>query len=50
MDLKKITKKLIGCVNKILGPGFLESVYKESLTYDLTNAGRMVELQTNNYY
>jgi hypothetical protein len=32
MELNKITEKIIGCaigVNKILGPGFLDSVYEE---------------------
>ncbi len=48
MELNKITEKIIGCaieVHKILGPGLLESVYEECLTYELTCAGLKVERQ-----
>jgi GxxExxY protein len=48
MELSKITEKIIGCaigVHKFLGPGLLESVYEECLTYELTKAGLKVERQ-----
>jgi GxxExxY protein len=48
MELNKITETIIGCaigVHKILGPGLLESVYEECLTYELNNAGLKVERQ-----
>ncbi|MCX6276922.1 MAG: GxxExxY protein [Bacteroidetes bacterium] len=49
MEINRITEKIIGCaieVHKHLGPGLLESVYQECLSYELQNAGLMVEEQT----
>ena len=40
-----LTKRIIGCaidVHKILGPGLLESTYRECLFYELQNAGLIV--------
>lgn len=42
----QITESIIGCaikVHKALGPGLLESAYKECLYYELNNAGLYVE-------
>jgi len=41
----EITEKIIGCaleVHKTLGPGLLESAYKECLFYKLTKSGLIV--------
>ena len=38
MDINNLTHKVIGCaykVHKVLGPGFLEKVYENSLTLEL---------------
>ncbi len=46
LNLEEIAKKVIGCaikVNKALGPGLLESAYKECLYYELIKAGLFVE-------
>ena len=48
MDKDPLTDKIIGCaieVHKNLGPGLLESVYKECLHYELLNNGLFVERQ-----
>lgn len=42
MEPNQITEKIIGCaieVHKILGPGLLESVYEECLSYELITSG-----------
>ena len=46
MTENQITEKIIGCaikVHKELGPGLLESAYKECLYYELQKAGLKVE-------
>ena len=46
MTENQITEKIIGCaikVHKELGPGLLESAYKECLYYELQKAGMKVE-------
>ena len=43
-----LTEKIIGCAMKVhrqLGPGFLESVYRNALTFELRRAGLTVELE-----
>ncbi|MDJ0842348.1 MAG: GxxExxY protein [Acidobacteriota bacterium] len=42
MYINQLTKKVIGLAIKVhrkLGPGFLESVYKAALAYELSQAG-----------
>ena len=46
MEHEAQTRVIIGCamtVHRALGPGFLESVYKIALTYELRLAGMRVE-------
>ncbi len=46
--LNDLSNKIIGCaieVHKSLGPGLLESAYKECLYYELTQKGFIVELE-----
>lgn len=46
MKDNEITEKIIGCsikVHKNLGPGLLESAYKECLYYELLKLGLIVE-------
>jgi GxxExxY protein len=46
MDENKITEKIIQCAIKVhtaLGPGLLESAYKECLFYELLKSGLKVE-------
>lgn len=46
MMLDEITEKVIGCainVHRELGPGLLESAYRECLAYDLRVGGLKVE-------
>ena len=46
MQDQDLTQKIIGCAIKVhstLGPGFLESVYRKSMVYELTRAGLKVE-------
>ena len=46
MEENKITEKIIGCAFKVhsaLGPGLLESAYKECLYYELKKSGLKVE-------
>ena len=51
MDLEEdhaLTEKVIGCAMKVhrqLGSGFLESVYRNSLAFELRRAGLNVELE-----
>ena len=46
MEHAELTEKIIGCamtVHRTLGPGFLESVYQNSLAHELLKAGLKVE-------
>jgi GxxExxY protein len=46
MEHPELTEKIIGCamtVHRVLGPGFLESVYQNSLAHELSKAGLKVE-------
>jgi GxxExxY protein len=46
LNLEEITNKVIGCaikVHKALGPGLLESAYKECLYFELVKEGLFVE-------
>lgn len=48
MEHEKLTRAIIGCamtVHRILGPGFLESVYQNALTWELQSAGIPVECE-----
>ena len=48
MDINDLTRKVIGCaykVHKVLGPGFLEKVYENSLTLELNKLGIDVRQQ-----
>jgi len=45
-DIDKLTEQVIGCcfaVHSELGPGFLESVYKNALIHELSKKGLLVE-------
>ncbi len=46
LNIEEITNKVIGCaikVHKALGPGLLESAYKECLYFELVKEGLFVE-------
>jgi GxxExxY protein len=46
MTENELSNKVIGCaieVHKLLGPGLLESAYRECLYYELINAGLNVQ-------
>ena len=46
MNEDKITERIIGCalkVHKSLGPGLLESAYKECLNYEMIECGLSIE-------
>lgn len=46
MDDNSITEKIINCaikVHKNLGPGLLESAYKECLYFELNKTGMKIE-------
>jgi len=48
MEYEQLTRQIIGCamqVHRVLGPGFLESVYQNALTHELRKAGLRVECQ-----
>lgn len=48
METNIITEKIIGCaieVHKALGPGLLESAYKECLSFEMHKAGLFIERQ-----
>jgi GxxExxY protein len=50
MDINHLTHKVIGCaykVHNVLGPGFLEKVYENSLTLELRKLGIDVRQQVN---
>lgn len=45
-NLEEIANKVIGCaikVHKALGPGLLESAYRECLYFELIKAGLFIE-------
>ncbi len=47
-DDHALTEKVIGCAMKVhrqLGPGFLESVFRNALAFELRRAGLPVELE-----
>ena len=46
MQHEALTRTIIGCamqVHRVLGPGFLESVYQSALAYELAQCGLAVE-------
>jgi len=46
MEHQELTERIIGCamtLHRVLGPGFLESVYQKSLAHELDKAGIQVE-------
>ena len=48
LEDKDLTERVIGCAMKVhrgLGAGFLESVYKNALVYELSRAGIRVEAE-----
>jgi GxxExxY protein len=48
MQHEKLTGEIINCamiVHRTLGPGFLESVYQNSLAHELRKAGMIVECE-----
>ena len=48
MEHGELTERIIGCamtVHRILGPGFLESVYQNALAHELRKAGLEVECE-----
>jgi GxxExxY protein len=48
MEHGELTERIIGCamtVHRILGPGFLESVYQHALAHELRKAGLEVECE-----
>jgi GxxExxY protein len=48
MEFDELSNKVIGCaleVHRNLGPGLLESAYKQCLAYELSLAGLAFELQ-----
>jgi GxxExxY protein len=48
VEHEDLTRRIIGCAMKVhqtLGPGFLESVYQNALTYELRKAGLKVECE-----
>ena len=50
MNENELSSKIIGCaieVNRQLGPGLLESIYEESLCFELSRAGLAFRRQMN---
>lgn len=48
MEHESLTEKIIGCaiqVHRVLGPGFLESVYQNAFAHELRKAGLGVECE-----
>ena len=48
--INRLTEKVIGCaieVQRVLGPGLLESVYEEALCIELSDAGLKFQRQVN---
>jgi GxxExxY protein len=48
LEDKDLTERVIGCamkVHRVLGAGFLESVYKNALVHELTRAGIRAEAE-----
>lgn len=49
MEGRELTGRIIGCAMKVhstLGPGFLESVYRNALAHELFKAGLKVESES----
>ena len=49
MEYEELTAAIIGCAMKVhstLGPGFLESVYQNSLAHELRKAGMSVDCES----
>ena len=49
MENEDLTRKIIGCamtVHRVLGGGFLESVYQKALAHELRKSGLSVECET----
>ncbi len=49
MENEKLTREIIGCamtVHRILGPGFLESVYQNALAHELRKSGMSAECES----
>ena len=49
MEEEALTEKIIGCamqVHRVLGQGFLESVYENAFAHEMRKAGLHVECQT----
>ncbi len=49
MENEKLTREIIGCamtIHRILGPGFLESVYQNALAHELRKSGMSVECES----
>lgn len=45
---QELSRKIIGCaiqVHKVLGPGYLESIYENALLYELAKQGMQVQRQ-----
>jgi GxxExxY protein len=48
MQDEELTRQIIGCamrVHRVLGPGYLESVYEKALAHELQKAGLAAECQ-----
>jgi len=48
VDEEALTEKIIGCamqVHRVLGPGFLESIYEKALAHELSKIGLNVVCQ-----
>jgi GxxExxY protein len=48
VEHEQLTETIIGCamkLHRVLGPGFLESVYQNALAVELQRAGLVVELE-----
>ena len=53
MNINHLTRKVIGCaykVHKVLGPGFLEKVYENSLTLELRSWELMLASNSNSQF
>ncbi len=47
-EIEELTEKIIGCaieVHRVLGPGLLESIYRECLIIELTRQGLRVDTE-----
>jgi GxxExxY protein len=48
MEYRELTQTIIGCamtVHRVLGPGFLESVYQNALAHEIRKSGLAVECE-----